>query len=94
MTFGARVKHARQVVGLTQGQLSELSGVKVATIRGWENRVREDTHASWLLRVAAALNVCPFWLFFGIGDPHGGTVGVEELKSLPAIRFHEYGRKK
>ena len=77
MNYGKRLKQARKAKGLTQGELSEISGVKQGTISKIE---RGDQDSSGFDAVLAnALDVDAFWLSTG-----GGS-----MRDLPASRGDE-----
>lgn len=66
-TFGDRVAAAREVLGLSQSDLSKKLGVKLKTIRGWEDDVSEP-RANKLQMLSGVLNVSMRWLLMGEGD--------------------------
>ena len=70
-TFGDRVAGARESLGLDQPGLARRLGVKVKTVRGWENDLSEP-RANKLQMVSGVLNVSMRWLLTGEG------AGVEE----------------
>lgn len=83
-TFGDRLAAAREMSGLTQDQLAQRLGVKVGTLRKWENDVAEP-RANRLQMLAGLLNVSISWLLLGeseglpepevfIGMPGGKSV--------------------
>lgn len=65
-TFGDRVSAARQAAGLSQNALSHKLGVKLKTIRGWEDDLAEP-RANKLQMLAGVLNVSLVWLLTGEG---------------------------
>lgn len=75
-TFGDRLATARDAAGLSQSQLARRLGVKLATLRGWENDVSEP-RANRLQMLAGMLNVSLGWLLTGDasedGAPEGGA---------------------
>ncbi|MGB5865755.1 MAG: helix-turn-helix transcriptional regulator [Sulfitobacter sp.] len=79
-TFGDRVAAAREVAGMTQAVLSRRLGVRIATLRAWENDLSEP-RANRLSILAGLLNVSMMWLINGEGE---GLNGVEGAKVLPA----------
>lgn len=94
-TFGDRLATARDAAGFNQSQLARRLGVKLATLRGWENDVAEP-RANRLQMLAGMLNVSLGWLLTGDasdgGMPEGGT-GVnsadpisEALQDLRMLR--------
>lgn len=79
-TFGDRVAAAREAAGMTQGVLSRRLGVRIATLRAWENDLSEP-RANRLSILAGLLNVSMMWLINGEGE---GLNGIEGAKVLPA----------
>ncbi|MDJ0859160.1 MAG: helix-turn-helix transcriptional regulator [Dinoroseobacter sp.] len=75
-TFGDRLATAREAAGLSQSQLARRLGVKLATLRGWENDVAEP-RANRVQMLAGMLNVSLGWLLTGDasegGVPEPGT---------------------
>jgi transcriptional regulator with XRE-family HTH domain len=78
-TFAARLKHARQLRHLSQGQLARACGLSQSTISSYENGMRkESTH---LLCIAQALEVNAYWLSRGQGPmcgPSGTALTLAE----------------
>jgi transcriptional regulator with XRE-family HTH domain len=66
-TFGDRVAAAREAAGMTQAVLAKRLGVRLATLRGWENDTSEP-RANRLSMVAGLLNVSMMWLINGEGE--------------------------
>ena len=66
-TFGDRVAAAREAAGMNQNVLARRLGVRVATLRGWENDVSEP-RANRLSMLAGLLNVSMMWLINGEGE--------------------------
>ncbi|GAA5067997.1 helix-turn-helix domain-containing protein [Maritalea mobilis] len=73
-TFGDRVTGAREAAGLSQAELAKRLGVKVKTVRGWENDQAEP-RANKLQMLAGMLGVSIMWLLSGEGD---GLDGPDE----------------
>ena len=77
-TFGDRVAGAREALGIGQPELARRLGVKVKTLRDWENDVAEP-RANKLQMLAGLLGVSLMWLLNGEGDgvepPTGETDG-------------------
>ena len=67
-TVGERVRHARLSKALTQGELSESSGIPVVTISRIENDRYGTPRPRTLRRLSDALDVSPAWLLFGEQD--------------------------
>ena len=66
-TFGDRVAGARESVGIGQPELARRLGVKVKTLRDWENDLAEP-RANKLQMLAGLLGVSIMWLLNGEGD--------------------------
>lgn len=73
-TFGDRVAGAREALGMSQEELSKRLGVKLKTIRAWENDLAEP-RSNKLVRLAGLLNVSITWLLNSEGD---GISGPDE----------------
>jgi transcriptional regulator with XRE-family HTH domain len=65
-TFGDRVAAARDAAGLSQKELARRLGVRVSTVRGWEDD-RSEPRANRLSMMAGLLNVSMMWLINGEG---------------------------
>ncbi|MEO9897462.1 MAG: helix-turn-helix domain-containing protein [Paracoccaceae bacterium] len=63
-TFGDRLAAAREMSGLSQDELSRRLGVKVSTLRNWENDLAEP-RANRFFMLAGLLNVSTSWLLLG-----------------------------
>ena len=66
-TFGDRVTGAREAAGLGQAELAKRLGVKVKTVRGWEND-QSEPRANKLSMLAGLLGVSMMWLLSGQGE--------------------------
>ena len=77
-TFGDRVAAAREMADMTQSELARRLGVKVSTLRSWENDLSEP-RANRLSTMAGLLNVSMTWLINGQGD------GLEAPKEEAAL---------
>ncbi|ASM71601.1 MULTISPECIES: helix-turn-helix domain-containing protein [Roseobacteraceae] len=73
-TFGDRVAAAREAAGLSQKELARRLGVRLSTVRGWEDD-RSEPRANRLSMMAGLLNVSMMWLINGEGD---GLASPEE----------------
>ncbi|MEW9918867.1 multiprotein-bridging factor 1 family protein [Marimonas sp. MJW-29] len=87
-TFGDRVAAARENAGMTQGQLAKRIGVRLATLRAWENDLSEP-RANRLSMLAGLLNVSMMWLMTGEGEGieaplDDETAPTEEVKTILA----------
>ena len=89
-TFGDRVAGAREQAGMTQKQLAKRLGVRVATMRAWENDLSEP-RANRLSILAGLLNVSMMWLINGEGEGvsapgEGEPMSVEMRDILTEVR--------
>jgi len=66
-TFGDRVAGAREALGIGQPELARRLGIKVKTLRDWENDVAEP-RANKLQMLAGVLGVSIMWLLNGEGE--------------------------
>jgi|TARA_R110002074_G_scaffold213600_1_gene383342 transcriptional regulator with XRE-family HTH domain len=64
MTVGIRLKAARKQQGLTQAELSRISGVKQGTISAIETEVLKKS--TFIVALADAMGVDPIWLNTGV----------------------------
>lgn len=78
-TFGDRLAAAREMAEMTQPELARRLGVRVATLRSWEDDLSEP-RANRLSMMAGLLNVSMMWLINGQGE--GLDAPVEEA-ALP-----------
>ena len=79
-TLGDRLAAAREAAGMTQAVLAQRLGVRVKTLRDWENDVSEP-RANRLQMLAALLGVSLRWLLTGEGDdvpPPGDDGGAPD----------------
>jgi len=72
-TFGDRLSGAREEAGMTQEQLAKRIGVKIKTMKAWENNLSEP-RANRLSHLAGMLNVTLRWLLTGEGTGPGNPV--------------------
>lgn len=77
-TFGDRVAGAREQAGMTQKQLAKRLGVRLATLRAWEDDLSEP-RANRLSMMAGLLNVSMMWLINGEGEGLDAPVAEEPL---------------
>lgn len=66
-TFGDRIAGAREAAGMTQSELARRLGVRLSTLRGWEDD-RAEPRANRLQMMAGLLNVSLIWLLNGVGE--------------------------
>lgn len=86
-TLGDRLAAAREAAGLNQSALAQRLGVRVKTLRDWENDVSEP-RANRLQMVAALLGVSLRWLLTGVGQdvtPPDGNVASADPKLRDAL---------
>ncbi|WP_394198294.1 helix-turn-helix domain-containing protein [Litoreibacter albidus] len=77
-TFGDRVAAARDAQGLSQEELAKKLGVKLKTIRGWEDDV-DEPRANRLSMLSGILNVSMRWLLTAEGEGLNAPAGEVEL---------------
>jgi transcriptional regulator with XRE-family HTH domain len=68
-TIGQRLRATRIALGFSQKAVADSAGVTNAAVSKWESNGGEAMSAVVALRVAQFLNVNPFWLVFGSGEP-------------------------
>ncbi|WP_298973633.1 helix-turn-helix domain-containing protein [uncultured Roseobacter sp.] len=66
-TFGDRVAAAREMADMSQSQLARRLGVRISTLRAWEDDLSEP-RANRLSMMAGLLNVSMMWLINGQGE--------------------------
>jgi len=66
-TFGDRIAGARESAGMTQPDLARRLGVRISTLRGWEED-RSEPRANRLSMLSGLLNVSLPWLLSGEGQ--------------------------
>lgn len=79
-TFGDRLAGARHASGMTQVQLAKRLGVKLKTLRAWEDDLAEP-RANRLSMLSGLLSVSLGWLLTGEGDGLDGPVAEEQIPS-------------
>jgi transcriptional regulator with XRE-family HTH domain len=89
-TFGDRVAAAREMAEMTQAELARRLGVRLATLRSWENDLSEP-RANRLSMMAGLLNVSMMWLINGEGEglsapPDEGTGPSSAREVLTELR--------
>ncbi len=82
-TFGDRVAGAREQAGMTQKQLAKRLGVRMSTVRAWEDDLSEP-RANRLSMMAGILNVSMMWLITGEGE--GVEAPVDALPVNDTVR--------
>ena len=73
-TFGDRVAGAREALGIGQPELAKRLGIKVKTLRDWENDLGEP-RANKLQMLSGVLGVSLMWLLNGEGDGIAAPAG-------------------
>lgn len=81
-TFGDRLAAARDAAGLSQTDLARRTGVRLSSIKSWEND-QSEPRANTLQRVSGILGVSLMWLLAGEGD------GMAEAQLGPAEEMRE-----
>lgn len=71
-TFGDRLAAARDAQGLSQSQLARKLGLRLQTIRNWEED-RSEPRANKLQMLAGFLNVSMVWMMTGEGEGGPGA---------------------
>lgn len=84
-TFGDRLAHAREAMGMSQAQLAHRMGTKLQTLRNWEEN-RSEPRANRLQMLAGMLNVSMVWLMSGRGEAPvaGAGAGTSDGGSMEA----------
>ena len=84
-TFGDRLVAAREHAGMTQAELARRIGVRLSTLRGWEDDHAEP-RANRLSMLAGLLNVSMVWLINGEGQGISATDAAEiDAKGIAEI---------
>lgn len=78
-TLGDRLSAAREAAGLSQSALAARLGVRLKTLRGWENDLAEP-RANRLQMLAAMLGVSLRWLLTGEGDGVAPPASEEQAR--------------
>lgn len=79
-TFGDRVAAARESAGMTQAVLAKRLGIRLATLRSWEDDLSEP-RANRLSMLAGLLNVSMMWLINGEGEGIEGPTDIDAQHS-------------
>lgn len=103
-TFGDRLSGAREEAGMSQDEMAKRLGVKLKTLRNWEEDLSEP-RANKLSMMAGMLNVSLLWLLTGEGEgPDGHDMGelspdvadilteIRDLQALVASSADRLGR--
>jgi transcriptional regulator with XRE-family HTH domain len=88
-TFGDRLSGAREEAGMSQEEFAKRLGVKIKTLKAWENDLSEP-RANRLSIMAGMLNVTLRWLLTGEGagpgDPSPGDLSPDVTELLQEFR--------
>jgi HTH-type transcriptional regulator, cell division transcriptional repressor len=89
-TFGDRVAGAREAADMSQEDLSKRLGIKLRTLKDWEDDLSEP-RANKLSMMAGLLSVSLTWLLDGQGDgiaapDQGGELDADISQLLTEIR--------
>ena len=79
-TFGDRLAGAREASGMKQADLAKRLGIKVKTLRNWENDLAEP-RANRIQMLSGLLNVSLTWLLTGNGE---GPDAPSDAAVIPA----------
>jgi len=84
-TFGDRLAGAREAAGMTQKDMAQRLGVKLKTLKSWEDDLSEP-RANKLSMISGLLNVSLPWLLSGQGDgpdgPDAEGDGAQDVSAL------------
>tara|TARA_R110002124_G_scaffold27046_2_gene96796 strand:+ start:6309 stop:6770 length:462 start_codon:yes stop_codon:yes gene_type:complete len=84
-TFGDRLAAAREATGMTQGDLAKRLGVKLATLRAWEDD-HSEPRANRLSMLSGLMGVSLKWLLTGEGEgvapPGDGGDMADDLSAI------------
>lgn len=87
-TFGDRVAGAREVLGLSQKDLAKRMGIKLKTVKSWEEDLAEP-RANKLQMLSGILNVSLMWLLTGEGAGLEGPSDAYEVSPDISALFGE-----
>lgn len=79
-TFGDRLALAREAQGMTQEELARRLGIRLQTLRNWEDD-RSEPRANRLQMLAGVLGVSMIWILTGEGEG-GPAVRAPDTKSI------------
>lgn len=69
-TIGSRLRNKRRERGLNQKEIAEAAEVTNAAVSKWETNGGDSMSAVVALHLADKLNVNPYWLIQGKGEPN------------------------
>jgi transcriptional regulator with XRE-family HTH domain len=81
-TFGDRLTLAREAQGMGQEELARRLGIRLQTLRNWEDD-RSEPRANRLQMLAGVLAVSMVWLLTGEGDG-GPVVRARDTRNISA----------
>lgn len=90
VTIGQRIRKARNAIGMSQGKLATIVGVKKSAVSQWEGGQTKDPKPENLLKVADATGVSLRWLITGHGPMEDSLASpemrefVDWMSSLPS----------
>lgn len=88
-TFGDRLAAGREAAGMSQSAMAKRLGVKVSTLRNWEDDLAEP-RANRLSMMAGLLGVSMRWLITGDGQgvagPDAGPLEADKQAILNELR--------
>lgn len=88
-TFGDRLAAAREAAGMDQATLAKRLGIKVKSLKNWENDA-SDPRANKVQMLAGMLNVSMIWLMTGEGegvsDPDDDPISADVNSVLAEMR--------
>ena len=89
-TFGDRLAGARDAASMTQKELAAKLGIKLKTLKAWENDLTEP-RANKLSMVSGLLGVSMTWLLTGEGEgptepAENGDIAPDVLNLLSEVR--------
>ncbi|WP_174800858.1 helix-turn-helix domain-containing protein [Martelella limonii] len=90
-TLGGRLLSAREGAGLSLVTVAEQLGVDPSSLRNWECD-RSEPSIDRLVRLAAILNVRPFWLI--TGDTEGDCAESERNATDRVMAINRVGRSR
>lgn len=67
--IGDRIRWAIEVRGYKQTEVAQKIGITQAAVSNWITGASRKPNALTLLRLCQAINVNPYWICFGEGDP-------------------------
>ena len=84
-SLGGRIRQARKRRQMTQTQLAAKAGIGQSALSSLETDDSRAPHAGTLLRLAAALEVDPYWLQTGSGSSEPPRVPDDWVASIDVL---------